>query len=179
MLDKIINEVLNLKWLIISFILIGVIIYLVVFLTTKSFEWNNRKVHFFSLLYGLNTYECIVVGTLLTRLIYVVYISIINQNISVEYLIPLVIMSIVISFFQKDWLGLGTGVVGSIAIYSIVYLESSLKDFYTNVESDITILLMIIFLTIFSVLFAIFNFISSYNGLIVNKNKKKIKTVKA
>lgn len=178
MLDRIISEVLNLKWLIISFIVIGIILYLLVFFSTRSFKWDDKKVYFFSMLYGLDTYECIIVGTLITRLFYIIYISIFNNNISVEYLIPLVIMSAIISAFQKDWIGLGTGIVGSIAVYSIVYLESSLKFFYTNVETDVTILLMIIFLTIFSVLFAIFNFISSYNSLIINKNKKK-KTIKA
>lgn len=174
MLDTIINEITNLKWLILTMILACTILCVLMFIGLSNFNWKRNKVRLFSLLYGLKIKDVICLSIMLTRCIYIIYLAINNENISVEYLITLVIMSIVICVLEKDYLGILTSLLTSVAIYVIIYLQSSLRYFYNFVEHDKLVLVMIIALCIFTILFAIYSLISSYNHMIV-LNKKDLK----
>ena len=174
MLDTIINEITNLKWLILTMILACTILCVLMFIGLSNFNWKRNKVRLFSLLYGLKIKDVICLSIMLTRCIYIIYLAINNENISVEYLITLVIMSIVVCVLEKDYLGILTSLLTSVAIYVIIYLQSSLRYFYNFVEHDKLVLVMIIALCIFTILFAIYSLISSYNHMIV-LNKKDLK----
>lgn len=174
MLDVIVNEITNLKWLILTMILVCTILCVLMFIGLSNFNWKRNKVRLFSLLYGLKTKDVICLSIMLTRCIYIIYLAINNENISVEYLITLIIMSIVICVLEKDYLGILTNILTSVAVYVIIYLQSSLRYFYNYVEHDKLVLIMVIALCIFTTLYAIYSLISSYNHMIV-LNKKGLK----
>lgn len=175
MLDKIIYEITSLKWLIVTMIFACSILCLIMYICLGKFKWTKSKVRIFALLYGLNTKECICLSLIITRFIYIIYLAINNNNISAEYIIALLIMSGLISFLEHDYLDLITNILTSIAVYVILYLQSSLRYFYYYVENDSLVLAMIIFLCIFTILYSIYSLISSYNHMIV-LNKKGSKS---
>lgn len=174
MLDTIIYEITNLKWLILTMILACTILCVLMHIGLSNFNWKRNKVRLFSLLYGLKIKDSICLSIMLTRCIYIIYLAINNENISVEYLITLIIMSIVICILEKDYLGILTNILTSVSVYVIIYLQSSLRYFYNYVEHDKLVLIMVIALCIFTILYAIYSLISSYNHMIV-LNKKDLK----
>lgn len=173
MLDQIIYEIVNLKGLIITSVVVSAIIFTVIYFLLNKFSWNIFRVKTFSLLCNFNLIDCICLGIILSRFIYVVYFSIDNSNIGVEHLITLLLMSIIICLLQKDFINLATNIFSSLVIYVIIYLSSTLKYFYYNVESDLVVIIMAIMLMIFSILFAIYSLISSYNHLLIRDKKSK------
>lgn len=175
MFDVVVNEIVNLKWLIISMIAVIAILFVVMYFGLSKFNWNKGKVRIFSIFYGLTTKDVICFALMVSRCLYIIYLSIFNENISVEYLIPLVLISIIISILEKDYLTIITGIFTSVAVYVIIYLESSLHYFYNYVEKDIFVLLMLIMLTIFTILFAIYTLVSSYNHMITLNKKGSLK----
>ena len=166
MQDRIVAEILDLRYLILSFIATGAVLYSVFWFALSKFKWKKYKVRVFSLLYGLNKIQLDCVGILVTRLIYVFYCICYNRNFSIKYLIPLVLMSAMVGILQKEFLAIFGGIVSSFALYIIIYLEFTLISFYLDVERYWLVLVMAILLGLFCALYNLYSFISSYNHLI-------------
>ena len=174
MLDQIVDAILEYKWLIVIAIVVGIAFYLIMFFNLKEFSWNKKNTLFFSLLFGFDGNDCVTLGIILTRFVYVVYFAFFNTTVGIEVLIPLVIMSMLIGILEKDYIYLPISTLYAFAIYVIIYLLSSLHYFYLYVQHDIIIFLMIISLTSFIVLYSIFSMVSAYNHLIcLGENKSR------
>lgn len=180
MFNTVISEIANLKWLIITMIIVCSLLCLIMFIGLRKFNWKRSKVRIFSLLYGLNTKDCICLSLMITRCIYVIYLAIDSNNITVDYLITLIIISMLIPILERDYLDIVTNILTSIAIYIILYLQSSLRYFYRYVESDAIVFIMIVALCIFTILYSIYSLVSSYNHMIVlhRKDKKDYESLK-
>ena len=171
LLDRIVSEIINIRWLIITFIVVGVILFLIMWFGLSEFGFSKGKIKLFSMLYGFKAKDCIYVALIVCRFIYIVFFSIYNKDFTVEYLIPLLIMTLLINLLLKDYFNMITGTFSSIAVYVIIYLQASLRTFYLEVESDPLILIMIILLIVFTILFAVYSLISAYNHLLTIDRK--------
>lgn len=171
MQDSIIAEILDLKYLIVTFIISGAILYSFFWFVLDRFKWKKGKVRLFSLLYGLDTIQLACIGVLVTRFIFVFYCIVYNRSFGLPYLVALCAMSVAIGILQKEFSSVFSGFLSSFAIYIIIYIEYTLISFYLDAERYWVVLVMAIMLGIFCSLYNIYSLISSYNHLISKEYK--------
>lgn len=171
MQDSIIAEILDLKYMIVTFIISGAILYSFFWFVLDRFKWKKGKVSFFSILYGLTPVQLIVTGIIVTRFIYIFYCIFSNGSFDLKYLFPLALMSILIGLLQKELLPSFGGAVSSVAVYVIIYLKYTLANFYFEVEKYWLVLVMAVLLGTFCGLYNIYSTLSSYNHLISKEYK--------
>ena len=188
MLDYLLQELTRLRWFIIVSIIVIVIFYVVCEVLTSKFKFNEFKISVFSTLFDLDRNMYLAIAIMLSRLLFVILSSIFCKDINIGHLISLLVMTLAISILLKDYKNGIINFLSYFALYIINYLQSALLNFYLNIEKFYLYMIMVIALGLFINLFAIYNFLSTYNSIITNpkentekpkKEKFKIKWQKA
>lgn len=178
MLELILQELTILRWFIIVSIIVIIVFYVVCEILTSKFDFNEFKIQVFSTLYDLDGNTYIAIAIMLSRLLFVILSSIFCKEIGVGHLISLLIMSIAVTVLLKDYKNGIVNILSYIALYIINYLQSALLNFYLNIEKYYLYIIMVVALGIFIDLFAIYNFLSTYNNILINPKEKEEKPKK-
>lgn len=166
MIDDIINEIINLKWVVVIYSIIIILVCSLIWLFTKDFAWVKKKTTPFAILYNLGKKYVIAFALILGRLCFVLSSAIFCNYINLGYLIVLLIFSLIILLLTKDVKTFITSILNSIAIFVLLYLEKSLYSYYLNIERLGIVIVMLAMIGLFAVLYTTLQSISSYERLL-------------
>lgn len=169
MLDNIIDEIINLKWVVVIYSIIIILVCGLIWLSTKDFAWVRKKTTPFAILYNLNKKQVITFALILGRLCFVLTSAIFCKYINLGYLAVLFMFSLIILFLTKDIESFITSILNCFAIFVLLYLQNSLYNYYLNIERLGIVVVMLIMIGIFAVLYTALQSISSYERLLENK----------
>lgn len=178
MLDYLLQELTRLRWFIIVSIIVIVIFYVVCEVLTSKFKFNEFKISVFSTLFDLDRNMYLAIAIMLSRLLFVILSSIFCKDINIGHLISLLVMTIAVSILLNDYKNGIINFLSYFALYIINYLQSALLNFYLNIEKFYLYMIMVVALGLFINLFAIYNFLSTYNSIITNPKEKTEKPKK-
>ena len=168
-LYDVLKQIANLRWVVVVYSVIIILICGIIWFNTRNFTWQNKRKTSFAMLYNLKQKGAISFALLLGRFCFVLTSAIFCKYINIGYLAVLIAFCLILVALTLDVKEFVSNIVNSVLIFAILFLEKTLFDFYTSVESVMAILLMVIMMGIFVVLYSFLQTINSYDRLLVIK----------
>ena len=165
MFDDVINSIIELRWSVLIYSLIIIFVCAIYWLKTRKFEWKKSKVTTFALLYNLTKTKAIIIALVIGRLCFVLTCAIFCRNINISHLIVFVLFSLIILVLSKNFRLFVNNFLNSIAIFFLLFIESSLYNYYLTIENITVVLAMVIMIGVFSVLYTTLQVISTYETI--------------
>lgn len=169
MIDNILIEILNFKWLIIAYIGVTLLACMGIWIYTAKFNWSKNKMRIFGLLYRLEGKKRTAVVLIWGRFLFVLITAVFCGNIGVYHTVVLIIFTAIINIVQVDYKGLFGDMGVYLAISAIAFVQSMLYHYFIEVDKLWAIMAMVILLGIFEVLYGTYNMLVSYNKIITKE----------
>jgi len=174
------TEIYNLRWLIVIYVVFIFALIILSLIVGKKFVWNGRNTTIYGFFYNLNTHCKIAYGISLTRVLYVMINAVFCEGLGFEVLIVLMLQTIFISVFSRDFLILPGQVFIYGVIFGILMLEGMFSGYYNEVDGYWLIRVMVIFLGTFVSLYVIYHQIIIHERLVnISAGEKQLKGVKS
>lgn len=173
MLDEVLYEIGNLKWMMLFHLFITILVCGYFTLTTHTFNWKRSNFIKFAYLYNLTKNQAIAVALILGRFLFVITSVIFCERVFIGYYFVFVMFAVAIGFFSKDIKVLTSGLIYYFVIYVLLYIQSQLFVFYRTFESEMIILIMLISVGLFNVLASLYLSIGTYESI----TKKRLMNV--
>ena len=166
MLDNVIDEIINLKWVVVIYSLIIILACGIIWLSTKEFSWLKKNTTAFALFYNLSKPQVIAFALIIGRLCFVLCSAIFCKYVNLGYLVVFVLFAIIIALLTKDVKTFISSLLNSVAIFVILYLERSLYNYYLTVERLWLVIAMLVMMGLFAVLYSALQSINAYERII-------------
>ena len=175
MTDALFQEILDLKWVIISYVALTVLLYFLFAIFTKKFLWSKGKINTYGILYNLSTGAQMAFAVIICRYAFVIITALRVKDTGLQTLIALIAMTAVICIPGFEIKRSLRQAVTYIAIFGILLLESLLWHYYMEVERFWVAKAVFIFLGVFASLYGTYDAITSYRELYGKVADSKIK----
>jgi len=167
MRELILNQIYNLRWLILIYVAFILGISVLSFFIARNFTWNGRNTSIYGFLYNLTDKCKISYSISLTRMIFVFICAAFPRTMGLEAGIVLILSTIFVAAFSGDF----RIFIGQLFIYSGIYgvllLEGMFSSYFNEVEQYWLIKAMVIFLGVFASLYAVYQHIILHERLVV------------
>lgn len=174
MTDALFQEILDLKWVIISYVALTVLLYFLFAIFTKKFLWSKGKINTYGILYNLSTGAQMAFAVIICRYAFVIITALRVKDTGLQTLIALIAMTAVICIPGFEIKRSLRQAVTYIAIFGILLLESLLWHYYMEVERFWVAMAVYIFLGVFASLYGTYDAITSYRELYGKASGSKI-----
>ena len=175
MIDVFFQEILNLKWVIVTYVVATVAFYFLYAAITKKFAWKLGKIRTFGVVYNLERPFLIAFAVLICRLLFVIITAIRIKDTGLQTLIALILMTVVICFTDFKVKNLIKQVFTYVLIFGTLLLQSMLWHYYMEVERFWVAMAVCVFLGVFASIYAVYDAITSYNEFYGSDDKNRHK----
>lgn len=170
MIRDVIDEIINYRWVIVIYCIIIVLFCAILWALTTRFSWKTKGIVPFALMYDLSKKQAIEFALLMGRACFVLTSAIVCRNINVGYLVILCLFSLAIFILNRDLKGLFINLLNSLAVFVLLYVQSSLLNYYQTIESLTIIFVMLIMIGVFCVLYSLLQLLNAYEGILNANN---------
>lgn len=176
MIDSILIEIGNLKWVIVIYSAIIILMCGLFWFFTRKFNFVKRKTTLFAFLYNLDYWQVFALGLIFGRIVFTLCFAIFCETINLGHLIVLILFSVGMCVITKNYNSIVSELINSLAVFAILFIESALYGYYVSVEHLFIVFVMCMLLGLFAFLYMILQSLSSYERFITKEDvKKKIK----
>ena len=166
MIRDILDEIINYRWVIVIYCIIIVLFCAILWALTTKFSWKTKGIIPFALLNNLSKKQAVEFALLMGKTCFVLTSAIVCEHINISYLIILCIFSIFILVLNRKIKTFLINVVNDFAIFVLLYVQSSLLNYYQTIESLTVIFVMLIMIGVFCVLYSILQLLNAYEGIL-------------
>ena len=131
-----------------------------------NFDWKVKKITPFALLYNLSKKQAVEFALILGRMCFILTSAIVCKYINVGYFIVLCLFSLFILFLNRNIKLFAFNLLNSFAIFTLLYVQSLLLNYYQAIENLFIIYIMLIMIGIFAVLYSLLQSLNAYEGLL-------------
>lgn len=173
MWDNIVLEIINLRWLICTYVVIIVAFCILYWIGTAKFQWSFFKIRCFGALYHVSAKNRIAITLAMGRYLFILISAILCSYTGIYHVAILLVFSLMINVIEVNIKKLLGDLAIYMAVFAILLLQNILYHYYVQVERSLIIITMVILLGIFTALYSTYHFIVSYDEILKKEMKEK------
>ena len=174
MTDALFQEILSLKWVIVSYVALTSALYILFVIMTKRFLWSRGKINAYGVLYNLSTGAQMAFAVIICRFAFVIITALRIKDTGIQTFIAFILMTAVIVIPGFEIKKAVRQIITYIAVSGILLLESLLWHYYMEVERFWVAMAVCVFLGLFACLYAAYDALISYKELYGKASKSEI-----
>ncbi len=157
MLEAVIGQIILLKPTIITAAIGTVLVIIVILSFSREFSWNARNVGLIGFFYEISNKECILLATCLLKLFLVISMLFVKTKIAVVHIVFFGVLVLIYNILRHNIKEMLISVFNGAIIMGVLYVAMFLISYLRNILFDIRILIGLILLSIFLILYAMYD----------------------